>query len=303
MQPVEFWAELPFPARILAIIAAALAANLLVRSVQSLILSRLASHGPYTGSVRDSALRSSPKLATLTGLAASTLTFLIFFLGLGLLLQQFDIRLTEYLVTASVIGLAIGFGSQGLVQDIVIGLTLIFTDAMDVGDMVEVSGQIGRVEKIGLRFTTLSNFLGQTVFIPNRNIATVGRYRKGVVRAYVDVQAPPDVDEARLIDELRRTATAFHDQFRTVLVTPPEVTGVATAGDGAWRFVRVKLRLWPGQGALVETAFRQRLLARMKEVDAAYADWMITVTYRASPLPRLPAPTDAAPDEARRSRA
>lgn len=302
MQPVELWADLPFPARILAIILAALAANLLVRSVQSLILSRLASHGPYTGSVRDGALRSSPKLATLTGLATSTLTFLIFFLGLGLLLQQFNLQLTEYLVTASVIGLAIGFGSQGLVQDIVIGLTLIFTDAMDVGDMVEVSGQIGRVEKIGLRFTTLSNFVGQTVFIPNRNIATVGRYRKGVVRAYVDVQAPPGTDESRLIDELRRTAAAFHDQYRTVLVTPPDVAGVATAGDGAWRYVRIKLRLWPGQGALVESSFRQRLLARMKELDDAYADWMITVTYRASPLPKSPGVPGATTGEGGRSR-
>lgn len=300
MQPVELWAELPFIARVLAIIVAALAANLLIRSVQSLILSRLASHGPYTGSVRDSALRSSPKVATLTGLGTSTLTFLIFFLGLGLLLQQFDIALTEYLVTASVIGLAIGFGSQGLVQDIVIGLTLIFTDAMDVGDMVEVSGHIGRVERIGLRFTTLTNFVGQTVFVPNRNIAAVGRYRNGVIRAYVDVQAPADVDDSRLADDLRRTAQAFHDQFPAVLVTPPEVMGIATVGDGAWRFVRVKLRLWPGQGALVETSFRQRLLARMKEVDPAYADWMITVTYRATSLPKPPAAAGDAPGGPRR---
>ena len=103
---------------------------------------------------------------------------------MGLVLQEFGVNLTAYLASASVVGLAISFGSQGLVQDIVIGLTLIFWDAMDVGDMVEITGTtnvIGRVEEIGLRFTKLINFYNQEVFVPNRTIANVSRFPHGGV--------------------------------------------------------------------------------------------------------------------------
>lgn len=280
------WSELPLLARVLAIVVAALAAHGIVRALQSAVMRRLAGGSPYAGDARDGAFRSSPKLATLTGLTASVATFFVFFIGLGLVLQQFDLDLREYLVTASVIGLAVGFGSQGLVQDIVIGLTLIFTDVMDVGDMVEVSGQIGRVEKIGLRFTTVTNFLGQTVFVPNRNIATVGRFRGGVVRAYLHAQQPAGIADADFAAELARLTEGFRSQFPGIVFGAPEVGPVTDAGAGLWRYARVKLRLWPGQGALVESALRPRVTARLKELDPTYADWMVVVTYRTEAVRR-----------------
>ena len=103
-------------------------------------------------------------------------------------------------------GLAVAFGLQGLIQDIVIGLTLVFTDAFDVGDMIELSGsgvsaQVGRVERIGLRFTVLTNFQGQRVFVPNRNIVLVSRFRAGVIRAYVDIQIPEGLEEEVVQEE------------------------------------------------------------------------------------------------------
>jgi Ca2+/Na+ antiporter len=66
----------------------------------------------------------------------SAVIFSIYFFGFGLVLQELGVNLTAYLASATVIGLAISFGSKGLVQDIVIGLTLIFSDAMEVGDLV-----------------------------------------------------------------------------------------------------------------------------------------------------------------------
>lgn len=153
-----------------------------------------------------SAARRYPKVATVTSLVVSALTFTIYFVALGLVLREFQISLTAYLATASVLGLAVGFGSQGLVQDVVIGLTLIFSDALDVGDMVEISGQIGRVDHVGLRFTVLVNVHGQRVYVPNRNIALVGRYRGGCIRAYLDAQVPEGADEAVIRQIVERTA-------------------------------------------------------------------------------------------------
>jgi moderate conductance mechanosensitive channel len=221
-----------------------------------------------------------PKLATLFGLLFSATTFVLWFVAFGIVLGAFGINPTTYFATATVIGLAVGFGSQGLVQDLVIGLTLIFTDAMDVGDTVEISGQVGRVQHMGLRFTTLTNFLGQTVYIPNRNIAVVGRFRRGVVRAYLDVQVPEGEDPDALAAQILALARSFRSQHAAAVVSEPEILGVRETEPGGWRFVRLKLRIWPGQQPLVETVFRQRVIAYMRTLDEKYADWMAPVSYR-----------------------
>lgn len=272
--------------RAVVILAVAVLAHLVVRAGR-LALDRVLGPPGVRAPARARAAASSegahPKLATILSLVFSTLTFVIWFVAGGLVLSAFGIEPTTYFATATVIGLAVGFGSQGLVQDVVIGLTLIFTDALDVGDMVEVAGQVGRVERVGLRFTLLSNFLGQTVYIPNRNIAVVGRYRRGVVRAYIDVQVPGSTDDAeadRLAGRLMDIARGFRSQHPAAVVSEPELMGFQDVDAGAWRFIRIKLRIWPGQQPLVETVLRQRVLAFMRGLDEKYADWMVPVTYR-----------------------
>ncbi|HUG40630.1 MAG TPA: mechanosensitive ion channel domain-containing protein [Longimicrobiales bacterium] len=268
-------------ARILVIAALAALAHIVLRAGHAGADRLMAPPNTDPGRVHRVAALRHPKVATLLSLAASTLTFAIWFVAVGLMLGALDINLTAYFATATVIGLAIGFGSQGLVQDVVIGLTLIFTDAVDVGDMVEVSGQVGRVERVGLRFTTLTNFLGQTVFIPNRNIAVVGRYRRDVVRAFVDVQLPAGADADDVAAHLHRLARGLRAQHPTAIVSEPDLVGEREAEPAGWRYIRLRFRLWPGQQALVEPGFRQRVVAYMRTLDEGYADWMVTVTLRA----------------------
>jgi small conductance mechanosensitive channel len=274
-------AELPAALRIVVILGLAALAHFVVRALRRLGEWVLAPARTPRVARHELLARSYPKVASVTSLIVSALTFLIYFVALGLVLQEFRISLTAYLATASVVGLAVAFGMQGLVQDVVIGLTLIFTDAFDVGDVVEISGQIGRVEQIGLRFTTLVNLHGQRVYVPNRNIAMVGRFRAGVIRAYVDVQLPEGLDESAVRETVERVARGMRAQHPAILVTDPEISGPETADPGGWRYLRVRFRLWPGQGALIETAFRQRLLAALRALDPSYPDWMVTVTYLA----------------------
>jgi moderate conductance mechanosensitive channel len=125
--------------------------------------------------------KSQSKLKSVASLAKSFLVFIIYFRMFGLILREMGISLTTYLASASVIGLAIGFGSQGLVQDVVTGLTLVLSNLIDVGDMVEIGGQTGMVRSIGMRFTILENALGAEVFIPNRSIINVINYPRGYV--------------------------------------------------------------------------------------------------------------------------
>jgi small conductance mechanosensitive channel len=226
--------------------------------------------------------RRHPKVASVTTLVVSALAFALYFIALGLVLNEFRVSLTAYLATASVVGLAVAFGLQGLVQDVVIGITFIFSDAFNVGDVVELSGQVGRVENIGLRFTTLVNLQGQRVYVPNRTIDTVARFLAGTVRAYVDVQLPDaqGATDNRVRQIVERIAKAMRAQHSAILLRDPEVSGPAEAGAGEWRYLRVKFRIWPGQIALLETICRPRLLTALREIDPAYQEWMITITQR-----------------------
>jgi moderate conductance mechanosensitive channel len=273
----EAWASAQ---RILLILGSAVAASLVVRGLRRF--------GEWVltppGGDKEAFTRWHPKIATVTTVVVSALVFAIYFAAVGFVLQEIGIALTAYLASASVIGLAVGFGSQGLVQDVVIGLTLIFSDVLEVGDVVDIAGQSGRVEMVGLRFTVLVNLLDQRVYIPNRNITQINRYRQGFIRAFVDVQVPDSCDEDRLVETVEGIARGFHGQHRAIVLAEPEPLGVRQAGPGLWRFLRMEFRLWPAQGGLVETAFVRRLLASLRQIDPEYADWMVTVTYRATGL-------------------
>ena len=279
---IHFFVSLHPALRIVVIILVAAGVHFLVRELRLFtqwVLSRKIREGL---NIQETFARRYPKAATLMTILVSATVFIIYFMAVGLVLKEFRVSLTAYLASASVIGLAIGFGSQGLVQDVVIGLTLIFSDALNIEDIVDISGQVGKVENIGLRFTTLVNLHGQKVFIPNRNINIIGRFRNGYIRAYVDVQIPDEVDREMVTEKLRSIAAGMYSQHGAIILAVPEILGVRTAGDGNWQYQRIKFHLWPGQGPLIETTFKQRLMAAMKKDFPDYSDWMISITYKAS---------------------
>jgi len=231
-----------------------------------------------------------PKFVTFLRLVANTFTWAIYFVAMGLFLEECGVNLTAYLASASVIGLAISFGSQGLVQDMVIGLTLIFSDAMDVGDMVEVVGSavvVGRVHEIGLRFTKVVNLYDQMVFIPNRTVANVSRFPHGGIYAYADIQFPNGVEGEKTRTTIGMIANGMWQQFGAIVLSEPHVEPIQTSHEHGWEFVRVRFLIWPGQGNLIETTFRQQMLRVMRTIDPNYADWEITVLYRASGIRTL----------------
>jgi moderate conductance mechanosensitive channel len=229
-----------------------------------------------------------PKFVTLTRLIISAVTFVIYSFAIFLVLIVAHPTGTEnilktYLTSAAVIGLGLSFGLQGLVQDLVTGVTLIFSSAMDVGDLVDL-GPIGRVEQIGLRFTKLVNFYNQEVFVPNRNIGNVARFPYGGIFAHADVQIPALADQQKAAELIERVSRGMWSQFGAIILNEPGFEKMeATAGG--WNFIRVHFKIWPGQGSLIETTFRSQMVAAMKAFDANYADWQVAVTYRAMSAP------------------
>lgn len=219
------------------------------------------------------------KLQSIGTLTTSVLVFLLYFFAIGLILREFGLSLTAYLASASVVGLAIGFGSQGIVQDVVTGLTFIFTDLIDVGDLVEISGQTGIVRAITMRFVELENAMGATVFLPNRTISNIVNYPRGYVRCIVDVSLRGD-EEVRLasVETATRLMRTVHEQFPGILITAPSSEGRIKLASGK-EILRLKFRIWPNRGAPIETAFNQELTAEIRRHDAEFQPWMIAISY------------------------
>jgi small conductance mechanosensitive channel len=280
MHPGEFILSLPTSVRIVVIVLLAILAHFTVQGLKRLSGWMLALKLETDTPTPEIFTRRYPKIATVTTILVSGLNFTIYFMAIGLILREFKVSLTAYLASASVIGLAVGFGLQGLVQDVVIGLTLIFSDALNIEDVVELSGQVGKVENIGLRFTTMVNLHGQKIYVPNRNITTISRFRRGSIRGYVDIQLPDEIDEETVTEAVKSIATGLFSQQKSIILEKPELFGVKEAKGGNWRYLRVKFRLWPGQNSIIEITFKQRVIDFMKKTHPNYSDWMITIAYR-----------------------
>jgi small-conductance mechanosensitive channel len=266
--------------RILLVIVLAVAAIFVVKAIRRLSQYLLTMKVDSSQSSKEVLTRRYPKLATLITIFVSAVSFTIYFVAVGMILREFKISLTTYFASATVIGLAVGFGLQGFVQDVVIGLTLIFSDALTIGEMVKLGDEIGKIDSIGLRFTVLINLHGQRIIIPNRNIATISQFRGGCIRAYVDIQLPPEIDEKEMLQAIQAIANGMYNQHRSIILAPPEIFGIKDVEYGQWRYLRIKFKLWPGQIKIIEETFKERVVQVLKKSDADYASWMITVTYK-----------------------
>lgn len=139
------------------------------------------------------------KAQTLTPLLKQIWRYLVLFLAALLILDQFNIKLTPILATAGVAGVAIGFGAQRLVRDLITGFFLLLEDQYSVGNYITVGKFSGVVEELGLRVTRLRDFNGDLHIIPNGNIDNVTNHSRGKSRAWVDVGIPYEEDLDRVI--------------------------------------------------------------------------------------------------------
>jgi small-conductance mechanosensitive channel len=222
---------------------------------------------------------SLSKSKTIASLSTSVVVFVVYFSAFGLVLNEFGVSLKAYLASASILGLAIGFGSQGLVQDVVNGLTVVFSGLFNVGDMVEISGQVGIVQSFGMRFTVIENSFGAVVYVPNRTIANVVRYPLGYIRAIADITLPGDQEIAKQLEEkVDSLVSATYEQLSGILLAPPSRERRVKTSSGK-EFLRIEFRLWPGRGTPIETIFKQEVVNSLKMFDPNYQEWMVSVNY------------------------
>lgn len=239
---------------ILLVVLAGLALIRIARSVSNAMI--YSEFGPLKFIYKNNKRRA----ATIHALVLNVCKYLLYAVAVGYVLSELGINYMAYLASLSVIGLAIGFGSQGLVQDMVTGFFLLLEGQFDVGDMVEISGQNGVVQELGLRTTKIANYLGQVVVLPNRAITTVSNYSKGALDAYIDVAVPDTTAAQQAQPLIEKLGEEIGRQFDGAILSAPRVLKILSLATEE-TFVRVNLGVWPQQQWVVD----QQLIPRIKE--------------------------------------
>ena len=196
---------------------------------------------------------------TLSGLLKSIAGYAIWAVAGIMVLSEIGLDIGALLATAGVAGLAIGFGAQTLVKDVIGGIFLLFDDVIRVGDLVTISGHTGTIESIGVRLIKLRKFDGELVMIPAGEVRTFGNKSIDWARIVVPVGLSYDQDIDAILPIMERVAQEWVDAHPdVVLEETPQVQGLLDFGDSSVT-ARVVVKVKPGEQYAGERELRQRL--------------------------------------------
>ncbi|WP_163530282.1 mechanosensitive ion channel family protein [Halobacillus ihumii] len=171
---------------------------------------------------------SEARTKTLEKISVNLFSYALLFVLIVMILSAININIGPLLAGAGIVGLAIGFGAQGLVSDIVTGFFILLERQIEVDDYVTAAGYDGIVEEVGIRTTKLRGFDGTLHYIPNRNIAGVSNHSRGNMRALVDIGIGYEDDMDEAIEVLSKVAEDFAEDPR--FKEGPSVLGVQSIG-------------------------------------------------------------------------
>ena len=204
------------------------------------------------------------------------------------------LNIAPLLAGAGVLGVAIGFGSQKLVQDLITGLFLLLENAMQVGDVVTLGGLTGTVEALSIRTIRLRALDGSVHIIPFSAVTTVTNQTRDYSYAVLDVSIGLNEEPDNIIKVLKGAANAMRDEprWQSIIIEPLDVMGVEKFVDLAW-VLRVRMKTQPSS----RWAVTRELNRRIKETFDQLGIESPFTSHRA--LSEIPAPAaDATPEDA-----
>jgi len=197
---------------------------------------------------------------TMAGLLYSVGVSVIVAVAILTALPEFGFNVTPVAAAAAVASLAFGFGAQTLVKDLINGFFIVFEDQYVVGDLIQLNGEIGRVEYLTLRRTVLRNAAGAMVTIPNSLVGQVANLNRDWSQAFIDVTVPSDEEIGRALVELEKIANEFRNDanWSPALIDGPRVLGVESMSiDGT--LLRLQIRTVLNRKDDVSRELRRRI--------------------------------------------
>ncbi|WP_376752448.1 mechanosensitive ion channel family protein [Rummeliibacillus suwonensis] len=210
----------------------------------------LRTHGPMALNAT-----AERRYRTILRLLQSVISYVVYFWAIIAILSAMNIRVTGLLAGAGIIGLAVGFGAQSLVKDIITGFFIIFEDQFGVGDYIKITSTEGTVMEIGLRTTKIKGMSGEINIIPNGSITEVVNYSINNSIAIIDVSVAynSDITKAeKLIEQYLKTLPAKHEE----IVSEPTLLGVQNV-VGAEVTLRISVETLPMQHFAISRMIRR----------------------------------------------
>lgn len=172
--------------------------------------------------------KANTMFSLIRSLAFYVITFTVI---VSVLKRVFNLDTGTLLASASVLGVALGFGSQSLVKDIIGGFFILFEDQFSVGEMVKVGEFTGTVEEMGIRATHIRAWGGELHIIPNGSISVVTNFSRGKMLAKVEIQIPYDEDLERAMSVMSSVCEEVSAEYGEKIIEPPTVQGVTQFGE------------------------------------------------------------------------
>jgi small conductance mechanosensitive channel len=214
--------------------------------------------------------RLNPRASALGSVLSNAASVTIFGIAGAIILGDMGVNLAPVLASAGVLGIAIGFGAQNLVQDFLAGIFMLLEDQYGVGDVIDVGTITGTVEAVSLRITRIRDVNGVVWYIRNGTISQAGNESQGWARAVVDFPVAYDRDIPRVRRLMTSTAMGMWQEPRwhEIILEEPQVWGVqAVASDEV--VVRLAARTAPLRQWEVARELRERV---KNALDAAGHD-------------------------------
>jgi small-conductance mechanosensitive channel len=241
--------------RIAAIILIALILNRILHSLTR----RLIPAAGAEGLGRIARMREQ-HVKTLSGLLYSAGTAIIMVGAILTALPEFGFNVTPIAAAAGLASLAVGFGAQHLVRDLINGFFIIIEDQFAVGESVKIGTVVGRVEHLTLRRTVIRDVQGAVVSIPNGEIAQVANLSRDWGQIFVDISIAPEESSDAALAALERVCADLRADasWSPVLVDGPRALGVESLGP-AGAILRLQLRTVPGRQDDAARELRRRI--------------------------------------------
>jgi moderate conductance mechanosensitive channel len=258
-------AYLAGPVRLALRIALVLVLAALVRSAAQRLIRRVTARAAINrdGPDRPHAMfggRRSQRATALASVLGNAASVAIFSVAALIILGDMGVNLAPILASAGVLGIALGFGAQSLVQDYLAGIFILLEDQYGVGDVIEVSGVCGTVEAVSLRITRVRDVNGVAWHIRNGTIQQAGNETHGWARAVVDFPVPYGTPVATARAALEHAVAGMYAESRWngALLEEPEVWGVETVAPDTL-LIRVAAKTRPLARSEVARELRERL--------------------------------------------
>lgn len=203
---------------------------------------------------------------TLGNILRHAFLIIITFVAVLMILGELGIQLGPLLATAGIGALAIGFGAQGLVKDLISGFFIILENQYRIGDVIEVAGVSGLVESVSLRKTVLRDLQGKVHTIPNGEIKVVSNFSKEWSRSVLDLGISYRDDIDQIVDLLIRIGKEMESEepYKSAILEPLQVLGVEKF-DESQMVIRMMVKTAPLKQWDVGRELRRRIKIRFDE--------------------------------------